>query len=137
MTVNWHSAEVEKAIRAAAARGVLKGTESVRNEVLRLIMRTRKTGRIYRVRGVRRRASAPGEAPANQTGRLVGSLRTTYQDGGLTGIVSASTKYAFFLEFGTRKMAARPFMRPALANMRKTVEQGIIAEVRKAVRRTR
>ena len=75
-----------------------------------------KNGRAYKVGGVVRIASAPGQAPANQTGRLAGSLsaRTEKQGKVVSGIASASTEYAAMLEFGTQKMAARPYMQPAL-----------------------
>ena len=61
-------------------------------------------------------ASAPGQAPANQTGALAGSIsaRTETQGTIVFGIASASTKYAAMLEFGTQKIAARPYMQPAL-----------------------
>jgi HK97 gp10 family phage protein len=114
-------------------RGIVRGTEQVRNEALRLIMQTSKTGRIYRTRGVMHRASAPGEAPASDTGRLVGSISTAYDSSRLAGVVSANTKYAEFLEYGTATMAERPFMRPALANTQEKIVQAVEEEVAKVL----
>jgi HK97 gp10 family phage protein len=48
----------------------------------------------------------------------------------MTVEVSANAPYAAALEFGTSKMAERPYMRPAVARKRKEA----IALVRKAVR---
>ena len=57
-------------------------------------------------------ASAPGEAPASDTGRLIGSGKATSD--GLSATVNFAAKYAEWLEFGTVKMAERPFLRPAV-----------------------
>lgn len=62
------------------------------------------------------RASAPGEAPAIDTGHLVNSIRSTFPTK-LKGVLNIGAAYASFLEFGTRKMAARPFIEPAFAGV--------------------
>lgn len=77
----------------------------------------RRGGKVYRwERGTSHKASAPGEPPASDTGRLLNSIGHTMYDGaqGRSARVSAKTKYALWLELGTRYMAPRPFMRPAL-----------------------
>lgn len=58
-------------------------------------------------------ASAPGEAPAVQTGRLYGSIEVV-KDQPLSRIIIATDRKAHLLELGTRSMAPRPFLRPAL-----------------------
>ena len=124
--------------RAAAADARLSGAllESgalVQAEAQRLIMDPPKSGRVYtpefwtdsagRVRAGRPRvphqASAPGEAPANDTGNLASSIILETGDlptGKIT--IEARAKYATYLEFGTARMAARPFLRRALDSMR-------------------
>lgn len=62
--------------------------------------------------------SAPGEAPNNDSGRLAGSIETN-DTGRLEVTVSADSGYASVLEFGSSKMAPRPFMRPARDKKRK------------------
>ena len=59
------------------------------------------------------RASAPGEAPAVDTGALINDLLTRFMDGGLRAQVESHMEYAPHLEYGTVKMGARPFMTPA------------------------
>lgn len=134
MTVNLDQSAIMDAMRRAAARGVLRGTELVRNEMISLIVNTPKSGRTYRRRGVEHQASAPGEPPASDTGRLVQSIRTTYAEDGLVGTVEASTAYAAPLEYGTQRMDPRPFARPAIANKREEVVAVIEREVSAAVR---
>jgi hypothetical protein len=58
-------------------------------------------------------ASAPGEAPAVQTGRLYGSIEIL-KDKPQSRIIVATDRKAHLLELGTRKIAPRPFLRPSL-----------------------
>ncbi len=60
--------------------------------------------------------SMPGEGPGVVTGRLRGSITWRLgRDGFGTYVdVGSAVFYAPFLELGTRRMAARPFLRPAL-----------------------
>ncbi len=50
------------------------------------------------------------------TGRLRSSItsRLGSDSQGVVGIVGTNVSYAAFVEFGTRYMAAQPFLRPAL-----------------------
>lgn len=134
MTVTFNEEALLRAARDAAMRGVVAGTESVRNEAISLILNSPKTGRIYRRRSVEHQASAPGEAPASDTSRLVGSIRTAYDQSKILGTVIASTDYAEHLEYGKQNMEPRPFMRPALANKREEIEARIAREVARALR---
>ena len=141
MTVNWNSDAIVAELRQAAMRGVVMGTEEVRNEMVSLIMNGQKTGRLYYRRGLSKlsksgksfsgghRASAPGEAPASDKGRLVGSITTGYDPANLVGTVTARTGYAAYLEYGTKKMAPRPYARPAVASTKGEIEAGIRAEI--------
>lgn len=58
--------------------------------------------------------SAPGEPPAVQTGRLFQSIKVfpTLEFGVV--LIVATDQKAHLLELGTRNIAPRPFMRPAL-----------------------
>lgn len=75
------------------------------------------TGRIYRRRGRFHQASAPGESPVSDTGQLLNSTghSITVEGGLVTGRVGSGEKKALWLELGTRYMAPRPWLRPALA----------------------
>ena len=72
------------------------------------------TGRVYGSH----RASAPHEAPASDTGRLLASISVSVNVGfeSVTGVLSANTNYAFALEVGTESMEERPFLVPSIKN---------------------
>ena len=57
-------------------------------------------------------ARAKARTPV-RTGTLRRSIASVFENGGLTGRVGPSVLYGKFVEFGTRRMGARPFMRPA------------------------
>lgn len=63
-------------------------------------------------------ASAPGEAPATDTGRLVQSISTRFSQGGLQGVVFTPLDYGKYLEFGTQTIKPRPWLLPALESQR-------------------
>jgi HK97 gp10 family phage protein len=50
-----------------------------------------------------------------KTGTLRRSIHVVFEQGGLRGIIGPSVDYGVFVELGTRRMAARPYMRPAAA----------------------
>jgi HK97 gp10 family phage protein len=50
-----------------------------------------------------------------RTGTLRRSLHSVFEAGGLRGIVGTNLQYAPMVEFGTRHMSARPYLRPAAA----------------------
>lgn len=87
------------------------------NKIKRNLSGTR-SGRIYRVVGTKRKytASAPGEAPAVRTGRLRNSIKYTISGWAglhLVGRVGTTLEYGAWLEHGTTKMDARPYIGPA------------------------
>lgn len=134
MSVKWNGDQIVTKVRAAAMRGVVRSTESVHEEATSLIIDGPKTGRIYRRRGVEHQASAPGQAPASDTGRLVQSGKTEYDRANLEGTASWSTAYAEPLENGTETMEPRPYARPALTNRQDDIRADIADEISKALR---
>lgn len=57
-------------------------------------------------------AQAQAKAPV-KTGTLRRSIHTVIEDGGRRAKVGPSVEYGTYVEFGTRRAGARPFMRPA------------------------
>lgn len=66
-------------------------------------------------------ASAPGEAPAIDTGELINSIQTDIN--GLSATVGTNQEKAAHLEFGTAHIAARPFMEPAFEEAKPEFER--------------
>jgi HK97 gp10 family phage protein len=93
------AAEVDRIVRRAALRIEANVKES---------MALPHSGQLYGGH----RASAPGEAPAIDTGALVNSIQTD-MDGPAQAVVSTNVDYAVYQEYGTRLMAPRPFFAPA------------------------
>jgi HK97 gp10 family phage protein len=58
-------------------------------------------------------ASSPGESPHRRRGNLQAEVHVE-KPGPLVRRIGSSVKYAAFLELGTRKMAARPFLLKSL-----------------------
>jgi HK97 gp10 family phage protein len=75
------------------------------------------------------RASAPGEAPATDTGYLVNHISAAIDQPRLRALVGVQDVsvviYAPMLEFGTIHMAARPFVAPAWDKKKAEVAQRI------------
>lgn len=81
------------------------------------IMDGPKTGKVYQIGKVTHQASAPGEAPATDTGNLVNSINTERVKPMLHR-VNVHAEYAAHLEYGTSRMAARPFLQPSFEDER-------------------
>lgn len=77
--------------------------------------RTYKRGRKYHV------ASSPGHAPNVDTGTLRASIKQQ-PAGHLTYRISDGVEYGVHLEYGTSRMAARPFMTPVFEAWNKKIE---------------
>lgn len=89
-----------------------------------------KSGRVYTRKGVSHRASAPGQYPASDTGGLSSSVRKVLPTAGnLTGEVGTNVTYGKYLEFGTSKMAARPWLLPSFKAAKIGVEKELRARL--------
>lgn len=97
----------------------------VRNTAVQSINQGAKSGVMYEKYNPRRRhrASAAGEPPATDTGFLVNNIALKVDVDGLGASVESRADYSTFLEFGTSKMAARPFMQPALEENRPKIRR--------------
>jgi hypothetical protein len=112
-------------------------------DVRKAIQGPPKTGREY-ARGVNNdkvhRASAPGEAPATDTGALVSSIYNESR-GKYSRAIGSRLNYAYYLEFGTFRMAKRPSWIPAveraIPKMLKRVEIAIAKAKARAEKTTK
>lgn len=102
-------------------------------EIRGSITKTSGSGRESRGKsGRRRRASAPGEPPAKDTGTLAASLKSGIgrKSQGTRAYVivrSRSGFYGRFLEDGTKNIAPRPFVAPVTSKYEPVLEARMIA----------
>jgi HK97 gp10 family phage protein len=108
--------EAKAKIKSEAFARMVKAVNTVRNETLETLSGSR-SGRIYRVPGTMKTytASSPGEPPAVATGQLRQSVRTQVDNSSsmVIGYVGSTLIYAPCLEFGTKKMSPRPWLKPS------------------------
>lgn len=76
--------------------------------------------------------SRPGQPPKNDTGNLKNNIvarrirRLKYR-------ITSGADYAAFLEFGTRRIRARPYMQPAAEKNRKALRRNVVKAIRRAL----
>lgn len=104
-------------------RAVIAATTKARTAAIQNVQRGEKSGVIYG----NHQASAAGESPATDTGRLVGSIEMDAP----RGLIKSKLDYAFWLEFGTQHIAPRPFLRPAALSVRPY----LVAQLEKGIER--
>jgi len=84
------------------------------------INKTLKTGMHKAVAVVKRDAIM--DCPYH-TSRLRNSIDDRVEEDGMLGIVGTDVEYAGFVEMGTSKMPARPYLFPALEKNRKRIKE--------------
>lgn len=120
-------AEISKALNATGI-SIVNGVKKQ--------MRTSKSGRRYK-RGTTGRdhiASAPYEAPAVDTGRLINQSLYQNKINNLHFVVGSNVKYSAFLEFGTRNMLPRPSWTLEVYAHREILGKLIDAAIRRAAK---
>ena len=90
-------------------------------------------GRSGVVRPTGEKSSAPGEPPKTDTGVLVGSISVSIGKGGMVADVGSDVEYAKYLEFGTTKMAARPWLHPTFKRLKKRITKNVASAMRRSV----
>ena len=110
------------------------GGHLIRAEAIKSIQTGAKTGIVYQKYNPRRqhRASAPGQAPASDTGNLVSKIIVKQKSKNVTQVESGAD-YSKFLEYGTSKMEPRPFMFQAFEKSRQPIEQAVFKRVVKKI----
>jgi len=110
------------------------GGQLIRGEAIKSIQSGAKSGVMYQMYNPRRqhRASAPGEAPASDTGNLVSKIRVKQKSKNVTNVES-NADYSAYLEYGTSKMQPRPFMLPAFEKSKKPIIKAVFNRVKRKI----
>ena len=118
--------KVIKSIEQNASKRMAKAVNEVRNVVLETLSGSR-TGRRYKIPGTQKfyTASSPGEPPAQATGRLRQSIKTSIQSEGkvIVGRIGTDLDYGKTLEFGDDKVAPRPWLHPSFEKARDKISE--------------
>ena len=114
------------------ARAVQATALEIRGDIVKRYQRGPKTGKQYTRGNVTHQASAPGEAPATDTGRLASATEYS-MTGKLSAEVSNSVIYGPMLEFGTQSIEPRPAWRPAVADATPKFNRRMETAIRKAM----
>ena len=107
VTLNDKTPRLRDLIKADAGKLALMTAFDIKTHAT-ISMNAEKHGVMHR----KHVASAPGESPAVHTGTLVNSLAAK-PIGEHSAEMSVGAEYGISLELGTRRMSARPFVRPA------------------------
>ena len=84
-----------------------------------------KTGNIYSSDNKIHISSAPGEAPASDTGHLVNSIKMK-KNSKYSYEIDITAVYSVLLEFGGARIQARPFILPAFKNSVKKLNRYLL-----------
>ena len=129
--IKWHGDAFEKKLFAHVKRNLAAACIALVNHAKTLIS-IEGTGKVRErdSRGKFKRTkliynanpSSPGEPPHVQTGRLRGSVAFEVLTlGSMIGRVGTNLKYGRWLELGTKKMAARPWLRRSLLELKAAI----------------
>ena len=129
MSVAWNGAATLAAVRAGVVTGLQRGVEAVEAEATSLVLSTPKSGRWYG----KHQASAPGEPFASDKGTLLASATKSVDPAALTANLNYSGDHAAAMEYGTSRVAPRPYARPAIVNKRDEIIADIQDEIGKAL----
>lgn len=127
-----YSSELEDNIESTKQKMMIRSRENLLNATIEWhdsltndVLTGSRTGRVYTVPGTKRRyrASAPGEPPASRTGVTRAGYRyqVVRRKFELTGEVGSPEWHALWLEKGTKRMAARPHVKPAFEKRREQI----------------
>ncbi len=118
--------EVMRKIDSASKDRMHEAVNEVRNKTLEKLSGSR-SGRTYYVPGTKRTytASAPGQAPAQATGELRQSIagEVTKEGKQYVGRVGTDTIQGKMMEFGTRHVTPRPWLRKSFEESEAKVKE--------------
>lgn len=119
-------------------RAALAGGMVIQAGMKRRITQGGKTGQLYSRGRKMHQASAPGEAPASDTGALANSIITQISQSTADYAESETgptMEYGGMLEYGTSRVKARPYGRPTLDEDADKIQAAMEAALERALQR--
>ena len=134
---NFDGKAIADAIVTGCAQGTLISLIKLQREV-KMTLSQAGTGQLWP--GSRYRSSAPGRPPAVQTGHLrrswqVGQPSRVAAGRRLGWKIGSNLPYAKTLEFGSARIFARPYLRPSIRKVAKTIGLDVRTQIGIALRR--
>lgn len=112
-------AKVEAKYASVAKNIIASGVQDTMNTAKTSIQQHQSKGRTYG----KHTASVAGNPPNSDTGFLASNIFMVLDADKLGGAVESRADYSGFLEFGTSKMGARPYLQPALEENRPKIRR--------------
>ncbi|WBC28286.1 tail completion or Neck1 protein [Desulfofustis phage LS06-2018-MD02] len=113
----------------------LRGLANPIEQDIKQELRKTKSGPVVTRYNPKRRVkvSLPYEEPATDLGMLVNSIEVDVDPLQFNMVIAALAPYARELEYGTRYMLPRPFLRPALTRWRRRIIDSIHKAIKEAL----
>jgi len=112
-------AKVEAKYASVVRNIIASGVQDTMNTAKTSIQQHQSKGRTYG----NHTASVAGNPPNSDTGFLANNIFMVLDADKLGGAVESRADYSGFLEFGTSKMGARPYLQPALEENRPKIRR--------------
>lgn len=130
---------ISNAATKKVSEEVARGALALQNEMRRMVQKGPSTGRVYQRGSVTHQASAPGEAPASDSGNLASHINHVFQNRFSADVGVFGVPYAHRLEFGGtdklgRYIAPRPYLRPSLKKTGPATVARLSVAVKEALR---
>jgi len=121
-------------IQAAVVAALRSLANPIEQDIKKELRKTKSGPIVTRYRPQRQvKVSRPYEAPAEDLGMLVNSIEVDVDPTQYNMVIAAGAPYARELEYGTRHMLPRPFLRPALTRWRQRIIDAIHNAIKGAV----
>ena len=110
MNYTFNGKEVENRTQAALWEGLQRAVTYYREKIVEALGVTAKAGKGTKAKDFE--ASRPGEPPRKRTGWLQRHIHKEFDKKAMKGAVGVNVNaiYGLYLELGTSRMAARPFL---------------------------
>lgn len=126
-------ARMKKELPKRLDAALLTGSLDTMNEAKKSIQAHQSSGNVY-VRGsITHTASTAGNPPNSDTGNLVQNITIKKIKGGYDVGSRKGAPYGVALEFGTSKMAARPWLTPAFYKAMDLLKQKMVKRLQEKI----